>query len=171
MKRLILVGGPMGVGKSAVCGELLKLLSPAVYLDGDWCWNMHPFTVTEETRAMVMDNICAMLGRFLTCPEIDDVIFGWVMHRQDIIDELCRRLPLAEVSVKNFSLTASSAVLEARLAADVAAGRREEDVIPRSLAYLPLYEGVDSRKVCTDRLTPRQAAELLRDLMEEEAGA
>lgn len=35
MKRLFLVGGPMGVGKSAVCKQLIKKLQPGVYLDGD----------------------------------------------------------------------------------------------------------------------------------------
>ena len=45
----------MGVGKSAVCKQLIKKLQPGVYLDGDWCWNMSPFSVTDETKAMVMD--------------------------------------------------------------------------------------------------------------------
>ena len=44
-KQLILVGGAMGVGKSAVCRELLRQLTPGVRLDGDWCWNMNPFVV------------------------------------------------------------------------------------------------------------------------------
>ena len=83
MKTLICVNGPMWVGKSAVCRELLKLLTPGVYLDGDWCWNMNPFRVTDETRAMVLDNITGTLSRFLACPELDYVIFGWVMHQSE----------------------------------------------------------------------------------------
>lgn len=31
-KQLILVGGAMGVGKSAVCRELLRQLTPGVWL-------------------------------------------------------------------------------------------------------------------------------------------
>ncbi|MCL2885137.1 MAG: AAA family ATPase, partial [Oscillospiraceae bacterium] len=34
MKRLIFVNGTMGVGKTAVCNELLSLLQPGVFLDG-----------------------------------------------------------------------------------------------------------------------------------------
>ena len=67
MKTLIFINGPMGVGKSVVCKALLERLTPGVYLDGDWCWNMNPFQVTDETRAMVLDNITAMLSRFLAC--------------------------------------------------------------------------------------------------------
>ena len=159
MKQLILIGGPMGVGKSAVCRELLDLLQPGVYLDGDWCWNMRPFSVTEETRAMVLDNIRALLGRFLRCPELDYVIFGWVLHRQEIIDAVLAPLPLRETSVKCFSLLASPEVLRLRLEGDMAAGLRPRDgVVERSLSYLPLYRELDTVKIDTDGLTPGEAA-------------
>ena len=55
----------MGVGKSTVCRALMERLSRCLYLDGDWCWNMRPFSVTEETRALVLDNICSVLARDL----------------------------------------------------------------------------------------------------------
>ena len=162
MKQLILIGGPMGVGKSAVCRELLELLQPGVYLDGDWCWNMRPFSVTEETRAMVLDNIRALLGRFLRCPELDYVILGWVLHRQEIIDAILGPLPLAGVDVKCFSLLASPEVLRLRLEGDMAAGLRPRDgVVERSLSYLPLYDNLDTIKLDTTDCTPEQAARKL----------
>lgn len=167
MKRLILVGGPMGVGKSAVCSELAGRLQPSVYLDGDWCWNMKPFSVTEETRAMVMDNICALLGRFLTCPEVEYVIFGWVMHQQEIIDSICARLPLEGVEVSCFSLTASPRVLRDRLVQDIAQGKRSGDIISRSLAYLPLYDQLNTQKMNTDHATARQVATQILRVMED----
>ena len=170
MKQLILIGGPMGVGKSAVCRELLDLLQPGVYLDGDWCWNMRPFSVTEETRAMVLDNIRALLGRFLRCPELDYVIFGWVLHRQEIIDAVLAPLPLRETSVKCFSLLASPEVLRLRLEGDMSAGLRPRDgVVERSLSYLPLYRELDTVKIDTDGLTPGEAArEICRRLKQED---
>ena len=64
MKNLIFVNGTMGAGKTAVCRALQSRLEPCVLLDGDWCWDMRPFTVTDETKAVVVDNICAMLGNF-----------------------------------------------------------------------------------------------------------
>lgn len=94
MKRLILVGGTMGVGKTAACRELARLLARNVFLDGDWCWNMNPFVVSSETCEMVMDNIAHMLGNFLRCSVLDNIIFCWVMHEQTIIDGLISRLRL-----------------------------------------------------------------------------
>ena len=57
MKRLYVIGGPMGVGKTAACRQLQQLLDRSVFLDGDWCWDAHPFQATEETREMVLENI------------------------------------------------------------------------------------------------------------------
>ncbi|MBS5136223.1 AAA family ATPase [Pseudoflavonifractor gallinarum] len=165
MKQLLLIGGPMGVGKTQVCQCLQKRLQPSVYLDGDWCWNLNPFRVTEETKALVLDNIGTLLGRFLRCSEVEYVIFGWVMHRQEIVDEICARLPLDGVEVHAFSLLAAPAVLEERLRRDIRAGKRQEDVIGRSLAYLPLYRDMDTIPVWTDgKGVEEVAAEIEMDL-------
>ena len=68
----------------------------SVFLDGDWCWNMEPFQVTEETKAMVMNNITHILNNFLACSAYDHVIFCWVLHEQEILDTLLSRLGLPE---------------------------------------------------------------------------
>ncbi len=64
MKRLVIVNGTMGAGKTTVCRELKKLAAPCAFLDGDWCWDMEPFMVTEETKALVQDNILHPGGLF-----------------------------------------------------------------------------------------------------------
>lgn len=68
MKRLILLSGPPGVGKSAVGKRLKMKLERSVFLDGDWCWDLHPFVVNEETKRLARANIRALLGNFLKSP-------------------------------------------------------------------------------------------------------
>ena len=51
----------MGAGKSTVSEQLLKETENSIYLDGDWCWNMNPFTVNEENIEMVLKNIIFLL--------------------------------------------------------------------------------------------------------------
>lgn len=111
MKTLYLIGGAMGVGKSTVAQRLRDALPAAVMLDGDWCWSADPFIVTDETRTMVLDNICHVLGNFLRCSAYENVVFCWVMHEQAIIDAIRANLPLAETGcrVVNISLTCSEA--------------------------------------------------------------
>ena len=158
MKTLYIVGGTMGVGKTAACQELKKLLPDSVFLDGDWCWDADPFQVTEETMAMVNDNICYLLNNFLHCSAYKNVIFCWVMHQQPIIDGILARLDTSECRVVCLSLTASEETLRARLSLDVAAGRRQEDIIPRSVARIPLYDALDTVKLSTDGKTAAAVA-------------
>lgn len=169
MKRLYLIGGPMGVGKTATCRQLKNLLHRSVFLDGDWCWDMHPFVLTPETRAMVMDNIAHLLRNFLSCSALDHVILGWVMHEQAILDDLLARLPLENVDVRCISLVCSAQALTARLQADIDAGLREPDVLERSLARLPCYEALQTLRLDTTAMTPLGAARAILDACAEDA--
>ena len=159
MKKLYLIGGTMGVGKTTVCRALQKKLPHCVFLDGDWCWDMSPFVVNEETKAMVMDNICHLLQNFLRCTAYENIIFCWVMHEQSIIDDILSRLDVGETEVKTISLLASEKAITARLEKDVAAGIRTPDVIERSIARIPLYEKLDTLKIDTNEKTADAVAE------------
>ena len=161
MKHLYLIGGTMGVGKTTACQLLKKKLERSVFLDGDWCWNMHPFTVTEETKAIVMDNICHLLQNFLRCSAFDHVIFCWVMHEQAIIDSLLDRLNLSDCTIHIVSMVCREDALRERLQRDVNANIRTSDVIERSMARLPLYEHVESYKLDVSDLSPEETAEAL----------
>lgn len=167
MKTLIFINGPMGVGKTAVCRVLLERLTPGVYLDGDWCWNMNPFQVTDETKSMVIDNITALLSRFLACSELDYVIFGWVMHRPEIVQSILERLKLNGVKVFRYTLLCSEQTLRQRIERDIQAGVRSRDVLERSLAYLPLYDSQDTVKIMTDGRFAQETAEIIQRNQEE----
>ena len=62
LKNLYIIGGTMGVGKTTTCRILKNQLKNSAFLDGDWCWDMNPFSVTYETKKMVLDNICYVLN-------------------------------------------------------------------------------------------------------------
>lgn len=52
-KHCILINGTMGVGKTTVCKELMKLLPASVFLDGDWCWYSHPFPLPNRPNRLL----------------------------------------------------------------------------------------------------------------------
>lgn len=161
MKRLIIIGGTMGVGKTAVSQELKKLLPHAVFLDGDWCWDADPFLVTDETKAMVQDNISYLLNGFLHCSAYENVIFCWVLHQQEILDGMLERLDLSACSVHEFSLLCSPQNLRKRIQGDIEAGRRTPDVLERAVSRLPLYDVLRTVKVCTDEMSAQEAAKAI----------
>ena len=166
MKRLYLIGGTMGVGKTTACQCLKQCLPACVFLDGDWCWDMHPFVVNDETRQMVMENIAFQLNNFLRCTAFENIVFCWVMHEQSIIDRLLSRLDLRDCQVCAVSLICSPEALRERLQRDIDAGLRPPDVLGRSLARLDNYQGLRSRMLFTDGLTPEQVAQKLAVLGE-----
>lgn len=161
MKRLIMVNGTMGVGKTTTSRELQKVLPNNVFLDGDWCWDMKPFIVNEETKSMVINNICFLLNNFLTCSAYENIIFCWVMDEQSIIDEILSKIKTDGVSVKIFSLIADKAALERRLKEDVKSGVRTVDVIERSILRIEKYNVLNTTKIDVSEITSEQAAKLI----------
>lgn len=156
MKRLYLIGGTMGVGKTTVSQLLKKDLNNSVFLDGDWCWDASPFQVTDETKAMVINNICYMLNNFIHCSAYENIIFCWVMHEQSIIDQIINGLDLEQCEVKTISLMVDETDLLNRLKADVAQGIRNEDVILRSVPRIAMYRNLNTIKIDTTNKTVRK---------------
>lgn len=115
---------------------------------------------------MVLRNIRFLLTGFLSCSEYENVVFTWVMHEQSIIDALTEGLPDCEL--RAVSLVCPAGELERRLSLDIAAGLREPDVMERSLAYLPLYEALGTRKLDTGALSPTETAERIEGLFNSE---
>ena len=156
MKTLYLIGGTMGVGKTTVSEQLKNDLNNSVFLDGDWCWDASPFQVTEETKAMVIRNICYLLNSFLHCSAYENVIFCWVMHEQSIIDGIVNELDTENCKVKSISLTVDEINLQNRLKADIANGIRTFDVIDRSIARISMYQTLDTIKIDTNNRTVQE---------------
>ncbi len=148
-KTVYLIGGTMGVGKTTVCRQLQRDLPNSVFLDGDWCWDANPFQVTQETKEMVLDNICYVLNRFIRCSAYDNIIFCWVMHLQQTIDTILGRLDTADCRVVAVSLLAEETALRERLMKDVAGGLRTEDILERSIERIPLYHKLNTVKIDT----------------------
>ena len=149
----------MGVGKTTVCKCLKDKLPNAVFLDGDWCWDANPFQVTDETKEMVIDNICYLRNNYIHCSVYDNIIFCWVMHERIIIDTIINKINTQNCSVKRISLFASNETLTERIMKEVKAGIRTIDVLKRSIAKIPFYENINSVKIDTDTKTVSEIAE------------
>ncbi len=159
MKKVYLIGGTMGVGKTAVCQKIKRELADCVFLDGDWCWDADPFQVNEETKEMVRKNICFLLNQFIHCSVYQNIVFCWVMYEQEIIDSILRELDKTDCDIKAISLLRSEQVLRERLLGDVQRGIRQEDIIERSIERIPFYYNLDTAKIDTTWKTIDQVAQ------------
>lgn len=161
IKNLIFINGTMGVGKTTTSRELQKLLPKCVFLDGDWCWDMSPFIVTDETKKMVLDNITYLLNNFISCSEYENIVFCWVMHEKSILDEVLARLNKDDCKLYKFSIVCSEQSLITRLKKDIQHGIRMDDVIERSVPRLRNYFEMDTKKINVSEISPKEAATVI----------
>jgi len=146
MKKLIMVGGPMGAGKTTLSNILYKKLPNSVMLDGDWCWKINPFTVNEENKNMVMKNIQFMLNSFIDNSQIEYIVFCWVMDEQSIIDDITSGLNLDNVEITPVSLLPSIKKLTSNIQTDITADKRKSEDLQRSIARLIKFQKLSTIK-------------------------
>ena len=166
MKKLIMIGGTMGVGKTTISQLLKKELNHSVMLDGDWCWDMHPFIVNDETKKMVMDNIVYQLQSFIHCSVIENIIFCWVLHDQSIIDEICQRLDTSDCQVYCISLLCHESVLRKKIKKDIDLKIRDESVIERSIERMNHYHTLLTYKIDISSLSQKEILQSILDYIE-----
>lgn len=94
MKKIILILGPNGVGKSSTAKTLLSMVVNSAYIDADYCRAINPFQFTTETKKVVMENIYCLIRNYLKCIGIKTVIFPYSFHgeRKEIWDNVVKRL-------------------------------------------------------------------------------
>lgn len=148
----------MGVGKTTVGQYLVeKKLKNAVFLDGDWCWYLNPFIVNEENKVMVRKNICFLLNSFIANSTIENIVFVWVMHQQQIVDDLLKELN-GSFNFYSFSMISSKEALSKCFLIDVKNGVRDLKNLENALDRIDLYKDLNSVKIDVTNLTVEQTA-------------
>lgn len=165
-KKLIIVNGTMGVGKTAVCRSLYKKIQRCVWLDGDWCWMMNPWpqTISEENKRMVEDNVTHLLRNFLTNSSFDYVIFSWVIHREDIFNFILNPLRDLEFELIKVTLTCSEEALRSKICKDEW-HNPDETRFERAVQRLKLYDSISTIKIDTTDLTVEESANQILKLI------
>ncbi|MDP4179586.1 MAG: AAA family ATPase [Bacillota bacterium] len=149
MKKLIIINGTMGVGKSTVSKELSQRLQNSVWLDGDWCWMMNPWNFSDENKSMVIDNICYILSNFLKNSSFEYVIFCWVLHLESITDLILERLKSVEFQTFKITLTCAKEELVDRI---IKRDGIKSGNVEKSIDRLSLYESMNTIKIDTSDL-------------------
>ncbi|MEG0512985.1 MAG: nucleotide kinase [Clostridia bacterium] len=91
MKNLYIIGGTMGVGKTAVCQSLKQKLSNAVFLDGDWCWDAN---LSNLDRVNCNTKLIALTCDANTLKErLEKDISNGVRNRE-VLERSVARIPL-----------------------------------------------------------------------------
>lgn len=148
-KKLIIINGVMGVGKTSVSKALYKQLDNSFWLDGDNCWMMNPFEVTSENKYMVIDNITYLINNFIKNSKSKHIILNWVIHTDEIMDSILYKINMDKIDLYKITLICDEDTLVKRIKKDIKSGIRDEDNIIRSLDKLKLYKNMNTLKIDT----------------------
>ena len=160
--KVIIINGPMGVGKTTT-GKCIAEKNPGTaFNDGDWCMDIHPFIGNRETKAMAVDNILHMIGNYQKCTACSMVVLVWLMDDQWVRQRIREGLSALQAEINYVTLVCDKESLIRRWKNDGNCEWRTDEWLNASLKSLPVFAAM-SGLTCTGGLTAEQAADLVME--------
>ena len=154
--KVIIINGPMGVGKTVTGKRIAEKNPGTAFIDGDWCMDIHPFVGNHETKTMAVDNILHMISNYQKCSECKMVVLVWLMDDQWVLQSIMDGLSALHAEVKNVTLTCDRETLIRRWKNDQNCEWRTDHWLEISLASLPLFSSmkdvIDTRELSVDQI-------------------
>lgn len=165
MKKLIVIIGPNGVGKSTTASALLEKCPQCAYVDSDWCRRINPFAFTEATKQTVIENIYCLIKNYLLCSDIRTVVFPYGFHgeRKEIFDLVMQKLKSDEIEISLKLIVLKCSLDENRKRA-MADGRDLERIERGINNTFHFYDGYTCPSIDTTMLTPEKVAERILEI-------
>ena len=158
--KVIILNGPMGVGKTTVGKYIADHHPGTAFIDGDWCLDIHPFVGNQETKVMAVDNILHMIGNYQKCSVCSMVVLVWLMDEPWVIQKITQGLSAMQAEVKNVTLVCSQENLIRRWKDDHNCEWRTDVWLNVSLKSLPGFASMENI-IDTSDLSVEQVAELV----------
>ena len=167
MKRLILVCGANGIGKSTACKHLVEIFPASAYIDSDYCRYMNPFSFSQEEVDVVVSNISNMMINFFRLATINNVIFQYGFHgvRKQIFKEI-----LLQLDKNGIVYEFCPVILVCSLEENIRRMRndnRDAERIDRAIANTrAIYDELDYPRIDVTQLSPQKTAGKIKEIIE-----
>ena len=160
--KVIIINGPMGVGKTAT-GKIIADKNPGTaFIDGDWCMDIHPFVGNRETKAMAVDNILHMIQNYQKCTACRMVVLVWLMDDPWVVRSIMEGLAALQAEVKSVTLICDRETLIRRWKDDRNCDWRTDQWLDISLASLPYFAAMENA-IETGTLSVSQVADKIME--------
>lgn len=156
--KVIIINGPMGVGKTTA-GKLIAEKNPGTaFIDGDWCMDLHPFVGNRETKAMAVDNILHMIGNYRQCSACRMVVLVWLMDDAWVREKIRDGLAAQQAEVRSVTLVCDRESLIKRWKGDRNCEWRTDQWLEAGLTSLPNFTAMENT-IDTSGLSAEQVTE------------
>ena len=113
-KKLILISGSPCVGKTAVGTRLFESYDNSAYLDGDWCWCVHPFSVADSRLRNGDKSMSYVLSNYLNSDFAYVFFTSVVLTDRQIREGILKAITARDYETIAFTLTCSEETLKKR---------------------------------------------------------
>lgn len=158
--KVVIINGPMGVGKTTVGKYIAESNPGTAFIDGDWCLDIHPFVGNRETKAMAVDNILHMIGNYQKCSACKMIVLVWLMDNAWVYRSIVDGISAMGMEINSVTLVCNQEELINRWKNDDKCEWRTDEWLAVSLQSLPEFQEMDS---CFDTsgLSVKQVADAI----------
>lgn len=164
MKRLVVILGANGVGKSTTSRLLNEKIKNSVYIDMEYCCRMNPFQHTEKTIPFIQDNIYALISNCMEHSCVETVLFPYGLHgpREHIYKEIMQKLN------QKYQFQYYPIVLECSIDENIARMRmdkRDDARIQRGLEHSNVYHDTSFPRIDTTNKSVEEVANIVLSML------
>lgn len=142
--KVVIINGPMGVGKTSVGKCIAKGYPGTAFIDGDWCLDIHPFVGSRETKAMAVDNILHMIKNYKNCSVCQMIVLVWLMDDQWVRERIENGISEMKLDVRSVTLVCSQEELIYRWKKDFTCEWRTDEWLGVSLKSLSAFQQMEN---------------------------
>ena len=142
--KVIILNGPMGVGKTTVGKYIAETNKGTAFIDGDWCLDIHPFVGNRETKTMAIDNILHMIDNYRKCSVCRMIVLVWLMDNQWVYQSIIEGISKLQIEIKSVTLMCDKETLIKRWKNDKNREWRTDEWLEVSLKSLPYFLSMEN---------------------------
>ncbi len=153
MSKLLLLGGPTGVGKSTTLKLLENRLPRLALLDADDVWRVSDEMAVERNRSIAISNVIGVLQGYVEAG-CENTILAWVFARSILYEPVIAGMKDAVDAINQLYLVASPEAIHQRLGVRNSLERLDYSVSRLELIHQLPYPWID-----TTDLSPAEVAD------------
>jgi energy-coupling factor transporter ATP-binding protein EcfA2 len=157
MTKLVLLGGPTGVGKSTVMRLLENRIPHAAILDADDVWRVSKELAVEQNRHIALSNVISVMRGYFE-GGCETGILSWVFARSALYDPVIAGLEDRVDSINQIYLVSTLVEIKRRLHK-----RGDEKHYEYSKTRLELINSLPFTKIDTSEMIPEMVATAIID--------